>query len=74
VKATLSGNYWMAQNVPLPGGSTPTVQARAIPNSNNGGGDVGVENDFVKWNDISSVWNLSIIDYLEPLRNGALTV
>jgi len=96
----------MAQNVPLPGGSTPTVQARAIPNSNNGGngtggngggpvsydnlgnpdpaqdndaesgteGDVGVENDFVKWNDISSVWNLSIIDYLEPLRNGALTV
>jgi hypothetical protein len=96
VKATLSGNYWMAQNVPLPGGSTPTVQARAIPNSNNGGngtggngggpvsydnlgnpdpaqdndaesgteGDVGVENDFVKWNDISSVWNLSIIDYL----------
>jgi hypothetical protein len=31
----------MAQNVPLPGGSTPTVQARAIPNSNNGGNGTG---------------------------------
>ena len=37
VEATVTGNNWEADNVPLPGGSTPMVQARAIPNSDHGG-------------------------------------
>jgi hypothetical protein len=55
VKAVLSGNNWTAQNVPLPGGSTPVVQARAIPNTNNGGNGTGGSNGGpVSYNDLGN--------------------
>jgi hypothetical protein len=41
VKAAREGNSWTAEAVPLPEGGTAVVQARAIPNSNNGGNGTG---------------------------------
>jgi hypothetical protein len=41
VKAAREGNNWTAEAVPLPEGGTAVVQARAIPNSNNGGNGTG---------------------------------
>ena len=42
VQAVVTGNNWEANNVPLPQGDGVTaVQARAIPNSNNGGNGTG---------------------------------
>ena len=40
-KATLNGNAWEADNVPTTPGGTAVFQARAIPNSNNGGNGTG---------------------------------
>jgi hypothetical protein len=42
VKSTNNGDgTWTAQRVPLPAGGTAVVQARAIPNSDNGGNGAG---------------------------------
>ena len=42
VKATLNGDStWTAASVYLPGGGTAVIEARAIPNSNNGGNGAG---------------------------------
>ncbi len=40
-KATLNDGTWTATNVFLPQGGTAVIQARAIPNSNNGGNGTG---------------------------------
>ncbi len=37
VKATLNGNSWTAANVPINEGGTATIEAVAIPNTDNGG-------------------------------------
>ena len=37
----MSGNAWTATNVYLPPGGTAVIQARAIPNSDNGGNGTG---------------------------------
>jgi hypothetical protein len=43
VKATVTGNNWEADNVPLPaGGGVTAIQVRAIPNADNGGNGTGV--------------------------------
>ena len=43
VKATVTGNNWEADNVPLPaGGGVTAIQVRAIPNADNGGSGTGV--------------------------------
>jgi hypothetical protein len=42
VKVTVTGNNWEADNVPLPsGGGAAAIQARAIPNTDNGGNGTG---------------------------------
>jgi len=41
VRATMDGNSWSAESVPLNEGGTALVQARAIPNTDNGGNGVG---------------------------------
>ena len=43
VKATVTGNNWEADNVPLPaGGGVTAIQVRAIPYADNGGNGTGV--------------------------------
>jgi len=41
VRATLDGGAWSAENVPLPRGGKVVIQARAIPDTDNGGNGTG---------------------------------